>query len=35
MERARVAGYTKPFSSLERGAFDHVRHYLGAEDPNT
>jgi ADP-L-glycero-D-manno-heptose 6-epimerase len=33
MDRLRSAGYQRPFTSLEEGVADYVRHYLAADDP--
>ena len=33
MERLRGAGYAAPFTSLEDGVADYVKHYLAAGDP--
>ncbi|MFI4868870.1 MAG: ADP-glyceromanno-heptose 6-epimerase [Steroidobacterales bacterium] len=33
MDRLRSAGYERPFTSLEEGIADYVRHYLAANDP--
>jgi len=33
MDRLRSAGYQRPFTSLEEGIADYVRHYLAADDP--
>jgi ADP-L-glycero-D-manno-heptose 6-epimerase len=33
MARLRAAGYDAPFTSLEAGVTDYVRHYLRTEDP--
>lgn len=33
MDRLRRAGYSRPFTSLEDGVADYVRHYLAAADP--
>ncbi len=33
MERLRAAGYVAPFTSLEDGVADYVRHYLNTDDP--
>ena len=32
MDRLRAAGYDRPFTSLEDGVADYVRHYLAASD---
>jgi ADP-L-glycero-D-manno-heptose 6-epimerase len=33
MQRLRSAGYDRPFTSLEAGISDYVRHYLATDDP--
>jgi ADP-L-glycero-D-manno-heptose 6-epimerase len=33
MERLIAAGYAKPFTSLEEGVLDYVRHHLDTDDP--
>jgi ADP-L-glycero-D-manno-heptose 6-epimerase len=33
MDHLRSAGYARPFTSLEEGIADYVRHYLAANDP--
>jgi ADP-L-glycero-D-manno-heptose 6-epimerase len=33
MARLTAAGYDRPFTSLEAGISDYVRHYLATDDP--
>jgi ADP-L-glycero-D-manno-heptose 6-epimerase len=33
MDRLRAVGYDRPFTSLEQGVADYVRHYLATDDP--
>jgi ADP-L-glycero-D-manno-heptose 6-epimerase len=33
MGRLKSAGYTKPFTDLEKGVGEYVRNYLSQDDP--